>query len=58
MFTTVERWVGVETREIYPGDDGGRLLQSDRQSAKYHGVLDVDREAFVDLLAERLAFYG
>jgi pyrimidine-specific ribonucleoside hydrolase len=37
MFTTVERWVGVETREIYPGDDGGRLLQSDRQSAQYHG---------------------
>ncbi len=23
-------------RQIYPGDDGGRLLPSDRQSAQYH----------------------
>lgn len=36
IFTTIERWVGVETEGKYTRDDGGRLLPSDRQSAQYH----------------------
>ena len=37
IFTTIERWVGVETEGKYTqGDDSGRLLPSDRQSAQYH----------------------
>ncbi len=36
IFTTIERWVRRRNgRQIYPGDDGGRLLPSDRQSAQY-----------------------
>lgn len=36
MFTTVERWVGVETGEIHSGYDGGGLLFTDGQSTQYH----------------------
>lgn len=57
--TTIERWVGVETE--------GKYTQGMTVVDYYHLtgnrpnttlMLDVDREAFVDLLAQRLAFYA
>ncbi|VDA78762.1 Pyrimidine-specific ribonucleoside hydrolase RihA [Klebsiella pneumoniae] len=57
IFTTIERWVGVETE--------GKYTQGMTVVDYYHLtgnrpnttlMLDVDREAFVDLLAQRLAF--
>lgn len=59
LFTSVERWVGVETQ--------GKYIQGMTVVDYYFltgnqpnttVLLDVDREGFVDLLAERLAFYG
>ncbi|QPW09986.1 pyrimidine-specific ribonucleoside hydrolase RihA [Klebsiella quasipneumoniae] len=59
LFTTIERWVGVETE--------GKYTQGMTVVDYYHLtgnlpnttlLLDVDREAFVDLLAQRLAFYA
>ncbi|HDZ2243947.1 TPA: pyrimidine-specific ribonucleoside hydrolase RihA [Klebsiella pneumoniae] len=59
IFTTIERWVGVETE--------GKYTQGMTVVDYYHLtgnrpnttlMLDVDREAFVDLLAQRLAFYA
>lgn len=59
IFTTVERWVGVETRGQYT--QGMTVvdyyfLTGNTPNATV--MMDVDRGAFVDLLAERLAFYG
>ncbi|WP_087607180.1 pyrimidine-specific ribonucleoside hydrolase RihA [Klebsiella pneumoniae] len=59
IFTTIERWVGVETE--------GKYTQGMTVVDYYHLtgnrpnttlMLDVNREAFVDLLAQRLAFYA
>ena len=59
LFTGVERWVGVETQ--------GKYTQGMTVVDYYHLtgnrpnttlMLDVDREAFVDLLAQRLTFYA
>ncbi|MFC3189889.1 pyrimidine-specific ribonucleoside hydrolase RihA [Pseudocitrobacter faecalis] len=58
LFTTVERWVGVETQGKYT--QGMTLvdyyfLTGNQPNARV--MVDVDRQGFVDLLAERLAFY-
>lgn len=59
LFTSVERWVGVETQGKYT--QGMTVVDyyflTDNQP-NTTVLLDVDREGFVDLLAERLAFYG
>lgn len=59
MFTTVERWVGVETQGKYT--QGMTVVDFYNLTGKQPNatvMLDVDRQAFVDLLAERLAFYA
>lgn len=58
IFTTVERWVGVETQGKYT--QGMTVvdyyfLTGNTPNATV--MIDVDRQAFVDLLAERLRFY-
>ncbi|MGK9172266.1 pyrimidine-specific ribonucleoside hydrolase RihA [Yokenella regensburgei] len=59
IFTTVERWVGVETQGKYT--QGMTVvdyyfLTGNRPNATV--MVDVDRQGFVDLLAERLTFYS
>lgn len=59
IFTAIERWVGVETQGKYT--QGMTIvdyyfLTGNKPNATV--ITDVDRQAFVDLLAERLAFYG
>ena len=59
MFTTIERWVGVETQGKYT--QGMTVVDFYNLTGKQPNatvMLDVDRQAFVDLLAERLAFYA
>ncbi|MEF3091205.1 pyrimidine-specific ribonucleoside hydrolase RihA [Raoultella scottii] len=59
LFTCVERWVGVETQGKYT--QGMTVVDYYFLTGKQPNttvLLDVDREGFVDLLAERLAFYG
>lgn len=58
IFTTVKRWVGVETQGKYT--QGMTVvdyyfLTGNTPNAEI--MLDIDRQAFVDLLAERLSFY-
>lgn len=59
MFTTVDRWVGVETQGKYTQGmtvvDYYSLTGNEPNTAV---MVDIDREAFVDLLAERLAYYS
>lgn len=59
LFTTVERWVGVETQGKYT--QGMTVvdyyfLTGNKPNATV--MVDIDRQGFVDLLAERLAFYA
>lgn len=59
LFTCVERWVGVETQGKYT--QGMTVVDYYFLTGNQPNttvLLDVDRESFVDLLAERLAFYG
>ena len=59
LFTSVERWVGVETQGKYT--QGMRVVDYYFLTGKQPSatvLLDIDRERFVDLLVERLAFYG
>ena len=59
MFTTVHRWVGVETQGKYT--QGMTVVDYYFLTGKQPNttvLLDIDRERFVDLLVERLAFYG
>ncbi|HHS9594564.1 pyrimidine-specific ribonucleoside hydrolase RihA [Raoultella planticola] len=59
LFTSVERWVGVETQGKYT--QGMTVVDYSFLTGNQPNttvLLDVDREGFVDLLAERLAFYG
>ena len=59
MFTTVERWVGVETQGKYTqGMTVVEFYNLTGRTPNATVMLDVDRQAFVDLLAERLAFYA
>lgn len=58
IFTTVERWVGVETQGKYTQG----MTVVDYYFLTGHTpnatvMTDINREAFVELLAERLAFY-
>ena len=59
LFTSIERWVGVETQGKYTQGmtvvDYYFLTGNPPNTTL---LLDVDRQGFVDLLAERLAFYG
>lgn len=59
IFTTVERWVGVETKGKYT--QGMTVvdyyfLTGNKPNATV--MVDVDRQGFVDLLAERLQYYA
>ncbi|EAT3723638.1 pyrimidine-specific ribonucleoside hydrolase RihA [Salmonella enterica] len=59
IFTTVERWVGVETQGKYT--QGMTVvdyyfLTENKPNATV--MVDVDRQGFVDLLAERLQYYA
>ncbi|HHT7469199.1 TPA: pyrimidine-specific ribonucleoside hydrolase RihA [Raoultella planticola] len=59
LFTSVERWVGVETQGKYT--QGMTVVDYYFLTGNQPNttvLLDVDRDGFVDLLAERLAFYG
>ncbi|WP_213895112.1 pyrimidine-specific ribonucleoside hydrolase RihA [Raoultella ornithinolytica] len=59
LFTSVERWVGVETQGKYT--QGMTVVDYYFLTGKQPNttvLLDIDRERFVDLLVERLAFYG
>ena len=59
LFTSVERWVGVETQGKYT--QGMTVVDYYFITGKQPNttvLLDIDRERFVDLLVERLAFYG
>ncbi|ELY2100299.1 nucleoside hydrolase, partial [Enterobacter hormaechei] len=59
MFTTVERWVGVETQGKYTqGMTVVDYYSLTGNKPNTTVVVDIDREAFVDLLAERLAYYS
>ncbi|WP_338534420.1 pyrimidine-specific ribonucleoside hydrolase RihA [Leclercia adecarboxylata] len=58
IFTTDRRWVGVETQGKYT--QGMTVVDYYMLSGNEPNtdiMLDIDRQAFVDLLAERLAFY-
>lgn len=58
IFTTARRWVGVETQGKYT--QGMTVVDYFMLSGNEPNtdiMLDIDRQAFVDLLAERLAFY-
>ncbi|WP_286809698.1 pyrimidine-specific ribonucleoside hydrolase RihA [Leclercia sp. UBA2479] len=58
IFTTVTRWVGVETQGKYT--QGMTVVDYyflSGNAPNTEVMLDIDRQAFVDLLAERLAFY-
>ena len=57
IFTTARRWVGVETQGKYT--QGMTVVDYFMLSGNEPNtdiMLDIDRQAFVDLLAERLAF--
>ena len=59
LFTCVERWVGVETQGKYT--QGMTVvdyyyLTGNKPNASV--MVDVDRQGFVDLLADRLKFYA
>lgn len=59
IFTTVDRWVGVETQGKYT--QGMTVvdyyfLTGNKPNATV--MVDIDRQAFVDLLAERLKYYS
>ena len=59
MFTTVERWVGVETQGKYT--QGMTVVDYYSLTGNQPNttlMVDIDREAFVDLLAERLNYYS
>ena len=59
LFTCAERWVGVETQGKYT--QGMTVVDYYFLTGNQPNttvLLNVDREGFVDLLAERLAFYG
>ena len=59
LFTTVDRWVGVETQGKYTQGmtvvDYYSLTGNKPNTAV---MVDIDRQGFVDLLAERLKFYN
>ena len=58
IFTTVKRWVGVETQGKYT--QGMTVVDYyflTGNEPNTEVMLDIDRQAFVDLLAERLAIY-
>ncbi|HBD80367.1 MAG TPA: pyrimidine-specific ribonucleoside hydrolase RihA [Leclercia adecarboxylata] len=58
IFTTARRWVGVEMQGKYT--QGMTVVDYYMLSGNEPNtdiMLDIDRQAFVDLLAERLAFY-
>ncbi|WP_312079734.1 pyrimidine-specific ribonucleoside hydrolase RihA [Leclercia sp.] len=58
IFTTARRWVGVETQGKYT--QGMTVVDYYFLSGNEPNteiMLNIDRQAFVDLLAERLAFY-
>ncbi|NEG92123.1 pyrimidine-specific ribonucleoside hydrolase RihA [Leclercia adecarboxylata] len=58
IFTTARRWVGVEMQGKYT--QGMTVVDYFMLSGNEPNtdiMLDIDRQAFVDLLAERLAFY-
>lgn len=59
IFSTVKRWVGVETQGKYT--QGMTVVDYYFLSGNTPNtdiMLDIDRQAFVDLLAEKLAFYS
>ena len=59
MFTTVERWVGVETQGKYTqGMTVVDYYSLTGNKPNTTVMVDIDRKAFVDLLAERLAYYS
>lgn len=59
IFTTIERWVGVETQGKYTQGmtvvDYYFLTNNEPNTIL---MTDIDRQSFVDLLAERLNFYA
>jgi len=58
IFTTARRWVGVETQGKYTqGMTVVDYYMLTGNEPNTDIMLDIDRQAFVDLLAERLAFY-
>lgn len=58
LFTTVERWVGVETQGNIPGMTVVDYYYLTGNKPNASVMVDVDRQGFVDLLADRLKFYA
>ncbi|MEB6379360.1 pyrimidine-specific ribonucleoside hydrolase RihA [Leclercia adecarboxylata] len=59
IFTTLERWVGVETQGKYT--QGMTVVDYyflTGNTPNTTVITDINRQAFVDLLAQRLHFYG
>lgn len=58
LFSSIERWVGVETKGEYTqGMTVVDLFQQTGKPANVEVLTAVDREGFIDLLAERVARY-
>jgi pyrimidine-specific ribonucleoside hydrolase len=58
LFTGVERWVGVETKGEYTvGMTVVDYFQQTGNAANVEVLTSINREGFIDLLAERLARY-
>jgi len=59
IFTTIERWVGVETRGEYTqGQTVVDYYHLTDNKANTTVMVDIDRQAFVDLLVEHIAQYN
>lgn len=59
LFTTIDRWVGVETQGKYT--QGMTVVDYYSLTGNKPNttlMVDIDRQGFVDLLAERLKFYN
>lgn len=59
LFTSIERWVGIETRGEYTqGMTVVDYYQLTDNKPNAEVLMDIDRKGFIDLLVERIARYG
>ncbi|OWF85357.1 pyrimidine-specific ribonucleoside hydrolase RihA [Yersinia kristensenii] len=59
LFTSIERWVGIETRGEYTqGMTVVDYYQLTGNKPNAEVLMDIDRKGFIDLLVERIARYG
>ncbi|MDR4895965.1 pyrimidine-specific ribonucleoside hydrolase RihA [Yersinia kristensenii] len=59
LFTSIERWVGIETRGEYTqGMTVVDYYQLTGNKPNAEVLMDIDRKGFIDLLVERITRYG